>query len=370
MSDTPSSNSPKPNDPDSGPPGAELSSGADRPHSADPRPKPRRRRRAFRFALAFVAAAVAVFCIAAVGSYTAINHLESNVHRIPHVFTGLAAATRPIMPAATNNSLTVLLTGTDTPPPHASAAAKHHISGLVMLLHLNANKVSGAAVSIPPNAMVSVPGHGSMPIQSALVLGGPTLLIQTVEQLTDVRVDHYAVIDFPHVAKVIDALGGVDLQVPQTVSSLGYTFNAGLNHMDGKASLAYVRQPTKLSEQGRVQRQQALLRAVITKVGHQHLLSNPVTTFGVLNAFTQALSVDSNFTNTELSNLASELSRLSANNGVYITAPAQATGTYKGQPTVFLNTAQSAPLWQAIRKDSVAAYAQQYPNAVTPAAPK
>jgi LCP family protein required for cell wall assembly len=319
-----------------------------------------------------VAAAAAVFCVAAVGTYAAVNHLESSVHRIPNVFAGMDAAARPIMPAATNNSLTVLLTGTDTPlSANASATANQHLSsGLVMLLHLNANKISGAAVSIPPNAMVAVPGHGTMPVQNALTLGGPSLLIQTVEQLTNVRVDHYAVVDLPHVAKVIDALGGVDVQVPQKTTSMGYTFNAGANHMDGKAALAYVRQPTGINEQDRVQRQQALLRAVITKVGHQHLLSNPVTTFGVLNAFTQALSVDSNFTNTELSNLASELSRLSGSNGVYVTAPTQATGTYKSQPVVFLNTAQSAPLWQAIRNDSVAAFAQKYPNTVTPAAPR
>ena len=63
-------------------------------------------------------------------------------------------------------------------------------------MHLDADLKAGSVVSIPPNAEVSIPGHGRSELENALVFGGPSLLIQTIEQLTDVRVDHHAVVNF------------------------------------------------------------------------------------------------------------------------------------------------------------------------------
>ena len=68
-------------------------------------------------------------------------------------------------------------------------------SGLIALVHIDANRKAGAFVSIPANAVVRVPGHGMMPISQSLRLGGPSLLIATVERVTGVRIDHYSVVD-------------------------------------------------------------------------------------------------------------------------------------------------------------------------------
>src|SRR5260370_24466728 len=130
-------------------------------------------------------------------------------------------------------------------------------------------------------------------------LGGPALLIQTVEQLTNVRIDHYCLLDFAGVSQVVGALGGVTVDVPATVTSLGYTFPAGIDQLNSADALAYVRQPG-VSEIGREQLQQNLIRAIVGKMAQQNLFISVGTDFRVLHALASVLSLDSNFTNSAL----------------------------------------------------------------------
>jgi LCP family protein required for cell wall assembly len=302
-----------------------------------------------------LAAVFALTAAAAVGGVLVLNHLASSIRRIPVTFAKLAVADRPA--GQGSQSMTVLITGNGLAPV-GSAKAGFGGSGLVMMLHINANHQAGGAVSIPPQAVVPVPGHGNKPIANALALGGPSLLVKTVEQVTGVQLEHYASIDFANVSNVVNAVGGVTVVLPAAATSSPYTFHAGKNHLNGSMALAYVRQPS-LSQDGRVFRQQSLIRAVFSKIANDHLLTNPVTTFHVLSALTTMLTVDSNFTNTELASLASELKNLGSGAGTYVTAPV--TGTRLQQPA-------SSRLWGAIRSDSIASFARRYPGTVTPAA--
>jgi LCP family protein required for cell wall assembly len=357
-----------PNDPDGTERFAEDAADSSRP----------RGRRTGRIVLISVLSVFAVLGAAIAGIYIAVDHLTGNIQRIPNVFNGLNAAARPVPPTGKPKSMTVLLTGQSLlrVVKHGngelgSSGAKHEQSGLVMLLHLNDDGKSAAVVSIPGNTIVAVPGHRPMQLENTPAVGGPALLINTVEQLTNVRIDHYSVIDFPHVSGVIDALGGVDVTLPGPASSQGITFHAGINHMNGKAALAYARQPViAASDVGRTLRQQNLLRAVLSKLSNQHLLTNPVTSYQVLNAVTHALSVDSDFSNAELRSLVLRLRDLNINNGTFVTAPTHPAGTEKGQPVVRLDTPESDLLWLAIRNDSVAAFAKRYPATVTSLAPR
>ncbi len=78
-------------------------------------------------------------------------------------------------------------------------------------------------VSISPNAIVPVPGHGQTQINNALVYGGPSLLVQTVEQLTHVPINHYARLNLTHVTNV---MGGVNVTLPETTKAFGYTLHS------------------------------------------------------------------------------------------------------------------------------------------------
>ena len=133
------------------------------------------------------------------------------------------------------------------------------------------------------------------------------------------QINHYARIDFNHVANVVNVMGGVDVTLPDVAVSFGHVFHIGVNHLRGVTALDYAREPN-LSEEGRVLRQQCLIRAVIRKLYVEHLLTNPVTMYRVLHALISMLTVDSNFTNAELEHLAMEIRSL-IGTSTYVTAP-------------------------------------------------
>jgi LCP family protein required for cell wall assembly len=286
---------------------------------------------------------------AAAAGFLIVNNLVS---RVPRINVGR------LSPSGV--SQTILITGTGFGATGGSAPVPQaQFSGLIMLLHINARQNAGAVVSIPPRVMVQVPGKGTMELQGALAAGGPALLVRTVEQLTHVQINHYAQVDFSHAAKVINALGGVDVSMLKPSASAGHTFHAGINHLNGATALYYALD-TSTTDGDRILRQQNLLRAMMSKLG-RHLLTTPLTMVRVLGALTSMMTVDSNFTNSELMALAKELGALRGQAGTFVTAPSHAAGG-----KLVLDTPMSSRLWRAITHDSVAAFARKDPSTVTP----
>jgi LCP family protein required for cell wall assembly len=329
----------------------------------------RRRRRLRHAALAAAVGLTLVVAIAAGGTFFTARHLVGSVQRLNGI-VALDAANQPVMPAATRKSTTVLLTSSgQQPAPNGggvdgASPRPEALSGLIALVHLDANNRGGGVVSIPADTVVHVPGHGSMKIWATLALGGPSLLIRTVESLTNVRINHYSVLDFPRVKTVIGAMNGVDVDVPYTVRSGGFTFPAGIDKLTSADVLAYVRQ-RGVSEVGRAELQSNLVRAMLAKIANQHLFSHVSTDYRVLDAMARVLSVDSNFTDAQLVSLGLRLGGLSARAGTFITTPTAASGAGR----VRLRQPYARRLWSAIRNDSLSAYAQRYPFTVTPGAP-
>ncbi len=160
-----------------------------------------------------------------------------------------------------------------------------------------------------------------------------------------------------------ETVAKVNVTLPKETVTKEYTFHAGINHLTGITTVYYVRQPS-LTEEGRVLRQQNLIRAILDKISSQHLLTNPVTMYRVMHALVTMLTLDSNFTNPEVMKLAASLDHLGGSAGTFVTAP-----TYSGSSGFDLNSSESNELWTAIRHDSIAAFAKKYPATVTPAAP-
>jgi anionic cell wall polymer biosynthesis LytR-Cps2A-Psr (LCP) family protein len=326
-----------------------------------------------RIALVSVSSLVVLVSTVAGGGYLVVNHLASNVQRLPGI-AALHAPDQPVMPAATRTSMTVLLTSSGKRPKQiggtgllGSSTKPQALSGLISLVHLNANGQGGAVVNIPPNAVVYVPGHGRMMLWSTLPLGGPSLLIETVERLTNVRITHYSVFDLRGAVGIIRAVKGVSVHVPYAFTSEGFTFRAGINHLTAATFLPYERQPG-VSEVDRMELQQNLLRAMLLKIAHLHLLEHVGTDYKLLWAITGALSVDTDFSNSQLEDFTLRLSHLPSSAGTFITAPTSgATGA--GTGPVYLYRSITDALWQAIRHDAVAAFARRYPSTRTPGAP-
>ena len=328
--------------------------------------RPGRGRRARRIAAVSGACLLALAVLTAAAAYLFANHILSGVRRIP-----VPALTAPHQPAATGGT-TVLLTTDEAAGARdgkVPAQSRGAASGLIALIHLDGDKKAGAVISLPPNAVVPVPGHGSTDLGDALALGGPSLLVTTVEQLTDVRVEHYSVLSFSGALAVIDALGGVDVDVPYTTTSSGYTFRRGTDHIDSRSALAYARQPG-VSEIGRELLQQNLVRAMVSKISQQHLFRSPTTDYHLIRALAGALSVDSSMDNSQLVSLALGLGDLGSSAGTFVDAPTTTgSATRGGSKPVHLDQGLSKKLWQAIRAGDVAAFALKHPSTVTTPAP-
>jgi LCP family protein required for cell wall assembly len=308
-------------------------------------------------------ALVGVVGLGSLGFFMVTDSLANQVHRTPDVFVGLNKAQRP--PAT--DAMTFLLIGKDSPAPEqTNTAAPPDSSKALMLVRINKEKSAATVISLPQNSWVDVPGHGKLKISDGYSLGGPTLLVQTVEALTNIRVDHFGVIGFAGFQAMTDAVGGIDVNVNVATSTGDVSFQAGPNHLNGKQALAYVRQITGLpgGDLGRVQRHQNALRALLSKIVSNDTLSNPIDSLRVLDTLTHWISVDDTMNNDALRSLVVDLRNLRPAQVTFITAPVAGLGTEGNQPAVHLelDPDRAAELWRSVNSGDVGSYVQKYPG--------
>jgi LCP family protein required for cell wall assembly len=126
-------------------------------------------------------------------------------------------------------------------------------------------KAGGGMLAVPRDTLVDIPGVGEDKINAAFASGGPDLTVETLENLTGVRLDDYAVVHFGGVEEIVDALGGITLEVDKPIrvgiDGRRVYIPAGTQELDGLEALAYVRYrggPT--ADIGRIGRQQKFMR--------------------------------------------------------------------------------------------------------------
>jgi LCP family protein required for cell wall assembly len=316
---------------------------------------PKRRRRGLRITLLSLASVIVLLGAAAAGIFVYINNEVGSIPRVPVKF---------LVKDSPSDGMTILLTDADDGSAAVNSVKQTAArSGMILLLHIDAGNRAAGVVSIPAGTVVTVPGRGKMRIEDVAAVGGPSLLVETVHDLTGVSINHFARIDFVHVAVLVDALGGVSIRLPTATESFGHRFRAGVNQIGGIEALEYTGDPT-LTEAGQELRQQYLTRVILDKVGNEHLLVNPLKVDGVLHALVSMLTVDSNFSNSQVESLATQLGSLAGSASTFITAPTQvANGSEVLEP------GQSAALWSAVRNGTIAAFAKKYPSSVTSTAP-
>lgn len=351
----------------------------DRFAQTPPQHRPRDRRR-LRIVLVFLTVCLLLSVgVVGGGAWLLERHLVAQIHTVPGVFTGLT--NRPVKPriglaaSATN----ILFVGTDrrstAPTTGTRAGAPEWVYGAqrsdtLMLVHISGDRKNVTVVSIPRDSWVPIPGHGTAKINAAFSWGGPSLLVKTVEELTGVRVDHLAVVDWDGFKRLTDALGGVDVFVPKTVydPARHYTWTAGVHHLDGAQALLYVRQREGLpaGDLNRVQRQQYLLRLLLHKAFATNVWTNPIRRYRTLAAVTENLSTDAGWTIHQIEHLAHQVSGLPLDDFYFTTAPVAGTGQAGGQDVVFLATAADHALWHALSVDRAPAWFAQHPTSRLP----
>lgn len=208
-------------------------------------------------------------------------------------------------------------------------------------------------VSIPRDSWVSIPGRNNGKINSAFAFGGPQLLVQTVEQNTGLRVDHYMEIGFLGVVKMTDAVGGVELCIDQDVDdpNSGLVMSAGCSVLEGQQALAFVRMrySDPKGDLGRIERQQQFIGSLMQEVVKPTTLLNPFTMKSVAEAAGGALTVDEGMGVFDLGRFGWGMLNVSSGRGSLTTVPV-ADNNYRvnGQSAVRWDDAAAEQLFDSL----------------------
>ncbi|MEZ5094029.1 LCP family protein [Nocardioides sp.] len=234
--------------------------------------------------------------------------------------------------------LNILIMGTDTRQGEGNNIdnqAGEGGSDTTILVHLSADREHAYGISIPRDSMVDRPAcdKGAIPAASyqmwnaAFAIGGPACTIQQFEQLTGILVDHYVTVDFNGFQEMVDAVGGVEVCIPETIDdrSHGIYLEAGTREISGRQALSYVRQRYAVgdgSDIGRLKRQQAFVASMSNKVLSAGTLTSPTRLLGFLNAATKSLTVDPGLSNMgKIAKLGIEFRNINPSNIQFLTIP-------------------------------------------------
>ena len=167
-------------------------------------------------------------------------------------------------------------------------------SDSLMVLHMGTGKP--VLISIPRDSYVPIPGHGSLKINAALAIGGPALLIQTVEAVTGLKIDHYMGIGFEGLASVVNTVGGVRMCLPTALQDAdsGVNLKAGCQNLNGTDAIAFVRDRHSFatSDLQRIQDQRAFLSALLSKATSPGVYLNPFVALPFASTAASAVADD------------------------------------------------------------------------------
>ena len=215
----------------------------------------------------------------------------------------------PALSAASGTpGTTYLLAGTDARDGVlATDATEGSRTDTIMLLHVPTSGPT-ALISLPRDTYTAIPGYDDNKLNTSYARGGPALLVEAVEGLTGLDVDHYVEVGFGGVAGVVDAVGGVELCLDMDVDDekSHLVWESGCHMADGPTALAFARMRYSDPEGdiGRTARQQQLLQALTRTVADPGLLARPGDQVELLRTGTSALTVSEGSSLLDLGRLA------------------------------------------------------------------
>lgn len=230
----------------------------------------------------------------------------------------------------------------------------------IMVLHV---PESGATslISLPRDSYVDIPGHEPNKLNSAYAWGGAPLLVQTVEGMTGMTVDHYIEIGFSGVETIVDAVGGVELcldyDVDDPKSELVWT--AGCHTTDGRTALAFsrMRYSDPTGDIGRAERQRQVIGAVTSALQDKSILVKPGTQRSLISAGLDVLTVDDGTNIVDLAKMALAFRAANGPDGVTGTPPLSSLDYRPGSvgSAVQLDPERSPQFWTDIREGTTPA---------------
>ena len=261
-------------------------------------------------------------------------------------------------------------------------------SDTTMIMHISSDRKRVEMISIPRDTTVDVPscptsgGDQTSPVtgtkfnaafaQGVLTGGdvesGALCTMHTIETLSDVRMDGFVVVDFAGFEKMIDALGGVELCIPEDVDAPKadhLVLSAGVQELDGTTALKYARARTGQglgdgSDLGRIGRQQEIIAALAREVLSAGTLTDPAKSLKFLGAVTGSMTMSSNFASVKgLAGLAYSARNVRPDTIAFMTVP-YATDPYNAANVVL--TEEADAVWDNLENDRPVSDAIEQPK--------
>lgn len=164
-------------------------------------------------------------------------------------------------------------------------------SDVIMLARVDEDDAAVTLVSIPRDTMVTSPS-GQLEKINAAYNYGPASTVRAVSEFAGVDISHYVEVDFDGLKEVVDALGGVTVDIPEDIvaGNGGMSLSAGVQVLDGEQALAYARERYNVSggDFGRAQAQRQIVEAIVREV----LASSPMEIPGLVSQLAQSISTD------------------------------------------------------------------------------
>lgn len=245
-------------------------------------------------------------------------------------------------------------------------------SDSLMVVHIPADRSRVYVISIPRDTYLEVlnargESQGEDRVNAAFSLYGPYGTWRTVERLTNLRMDHMAIIDFAGFRDITTAIGGVEVYVPEQVVDpyQDVTWEPGWVHLEGDLALKYVRTRSGL-EQGdfdRVARQQNFLRAVMAKMLANDVLGSPTRLNSMVGAVADNLTIDEDWSTGDIRSLILSLRGLTTDDVRFATLPLDHYETVEGLGMVnIINPKANRRLWRAVRNARLGDYLENHPE--------
>lgn len=284
--------------------------------------------RRHRTGLLFMSVLSILVLLASGTSWAITGWMSGHLNRFD-VFGGLSDEDRP---ENETGGLTFLVIGSDSRERAGRedqndlsvGSVEGQRSDSIMLVRLNHERDRVTVVGIPRDLWVDIPGEGEDKINSAYAHGGPQLSVRTVESLTGVRIDHYVEVDFTGFVDVVDALGGVEVCLPEAIDDPKAHLNmaAGTHEVDGTEALAFSRtRATAGGDLDRIDRQQQVLSAMLDKALSNETLSDPNKLTAFLDSSLSSVTVDEGLDTSTINQFAYQMRDMDLNAVTFTQVP-------------------------------------------------
>ncbi|MFJ2392207.1 LCP family protein [Streptomyces sp. NPDC087843] len=348
-------------------PGTPGESGTSRPsrRAKGSRRKPRGTRRKALLITAWSAAGIVVLGGTGVG----ILYFKLNDNLKTVDINQALGSDRPTK--ADNGSENILVLGSDT-----RAGGNEKLGGgaddgsarsdTAMVVHIYKGHKKASVVSIPRDTLVRRPSctdakgvtHDAstgVMFNSAYSTVGATCAVKTVESMSGIRMDHYVEVDFSGFQKLIDDLGGVSVTTTKAIKDPDSHLNlaAGPHTLDGRQALGLVRTRHGVgdgSDLGRIQLQQAFIKALVDQVKHLGVLTSPTKLYQLADTATKTVTTDSDIGSVkDLASFADGLKGIGSSHMNMVTMPVQYDSADANR--VLVDEAKSKLVWNALKDD-------------------